>query len=148
MTPRVLVLIKPDGLQKNIVGEIIGQFLSSRLRLVGLKLVQASKPKAHAHYGHLRREKFFKDIAAYLMGDLHQGHPVVAMVLEGAGAIKKCRQIAGATNPEAADPRSIRGRFGRITTKGVFENLVHVSSSTPEAHREIALWFKSSEILK
>ncbi len=73
---------------------------------------------------------------------------MVAMVFEGKSAVKQCRDIAGATNPEEADPRSVRGKFGRVTTKGVFENLVHVSSDNKEALREIKLWFKSSELLK
>jgi len=146
-TESVLVLIKPDGMQKTIVGEVISLFLTSDLRLVGLKLVKASRQQAQAHYRHLRQEKFFKEIVAYLTGDLHAGHGVVAMVFAGCGAVKKCRSIAGATNPEEANPKSVRGKFGRITTRGVFENVVHVSSDTQEARREIALWFKKSELL-
>ena len=143
----VLVLIKPDGMQKCIAGEVIIQFLASDLKLTGMKLVQVSSRLAKAHYGHLRDKFFFKEIVAYLMGDLHAKSPVVAMVYTGVDAIKKCRAIAGATNPEEADPKSVRGKFGRVTTKGVFENLVHVSSDTKEARREIALWFKKNELL-
>jgi len=143
----VLILIKPDGVQKNIVGEVITLFLASNLRLAGIKLVQTTRQLAQAHYGHLAQEKFFKEIVAYLMGELHGGSPVVAMVLVGEDAVKKCRSIAGATNPEQAAPHSVRGKFGRITTKGVFENLVHVSSDNKEAQREIALWFKKNEVL-
>jgi nucleoside-diphosphate kinase len=144
----VLVLIKPDGMQKAIVGEVISLFLASGLKLAGLKLVQTPRKLAQAHYHHLRREKFFPEIVAYLTGKLHAGNPVVAMVFVGADAVKKCRCIVGATNPEEANPTSVRGKFGRITTQGVFENVVHVSSDTKEARREIALWFKKSELLK
>ena len=112
-----------------------------------MKLVQVSLKLAQAHYGHLREQRFFKEIVSYLMGDLHGGNPVVAMVYTGTDAVTKCRRIAGATNPEEADPRSVRGKFGRVTTKGVFENLVHVSSDIKEARREISLWFKKSELL-
>jgi nucleoside-diphosphate kinase len=143
-----LVLIKPDGMQKAIAGEVISLFLCGDLRLTGMKLVRVSLKLAQAHYGHLKAKFFFKEIVSYLRGDLHGGNPVVAMVFTGPGAIAKCRVIAGATNPEEADPRSVRGKFGRITTKGVFENLVHVSSDGKEARREIALWFKKNEMLK
>jgi nucleoside-diphosphate kinase len=147
MTQSVLVIIKPDGMQKAIAGEVVSLFLASDLRLTGMKLVQVSSRLARSHYGHLRGETFFKEIVSYLMGDLHGKNPVVAMVFTGDDAVMKCRRIAGSTNPEEADPKTVRGKFGRVTTKGVFENLVHVSSDTKEARREIALWFKNREIL-
>ncbi len=148
MKDAALVLIKPDGVHKAIVGEIITQFLTADLRLIGLKLVQVTKPLAEAHYRHLRGKPFFTDIVAYLMGQLHLSSPVVAMVFSGPNAVKKCRTIAGSTNPEEANPKSVRGKFGRITVRGVFENLVHVSSDDKEAAREIKLWFKSNELLR
>jgi nucleoside-diphosphate kinase len=95
----------------------------------------------------LRKKFFFKEIVNYLKGDLHGKNPVVAMVYAGVDAIAKCRRIAGVTNPEEANPKSVRGKFGRVTTKGVFENIVHVSSDLKEARREINLWFKKNEIL-
>ena len=144
----VLVLIKPDGMQKAIAGEVISVFLASDLRLTGMKLVQVSSKLAEGHYGHLRDKFFFKEIVSYLMGKLHGESPVVAMVYTGVEAVVKARKIAGATNPEEADPKSVRGKFGRVTTKGVYENLVHVSSDIKEARREIALWFRTSELLK
>jgi nucleoside-diphosphate kinase len=148
MTDAVLVLIKPDGMYKAIAGEILAQFLASDLRLVGLKLVQVPKKLAEEHYRHIKGKPFFNDTVAYLMGRLHGGSPVVAMVFTGKDAVKKCRAIAGATNPEQADPKSVRGKFGRITAEGVFENLVHVSSDNKEAAREINLWFNSKELLR
>lgn len=144
---KALVLIKPDGMHKAIAGEILIQFLAQDLTLVGLKLVRVSRRMARTHYGHLRNEFFFGEIVSYLMGDMHERAPVVAMVFAGPGAVKKCRRIAGATNPEEADAKSVRGKFGRITTKGVYENLVHVSSDKKEAQREIKLWFKPKELL-
>lgn len=148
MNERVLVIIKPDGMRKAIAGEIMSMFTNDDLRLMGIKLIQVTKAKAQEHYKHLKTKEFFADIVHYLTGELHGGSPVLAMVFSGSNAIKKCRAIAGATNPEDADPRSIRGKFGRITTAGVYENLVHVSSDKSEAEREIKLWFKSSEMLK
>jgi nucleoside-diphosphate kinase len=144
----VLVLIKPDGMQKAIAGDVISIFLANDLKLIGIKLVQVPLKLASAHYGHLRGQNFFKEIVSYMMGDLHGKSPVMAMVFYGEDAVAKCRRIAGATNPEEADPKSVRGKFGRVTTKGVFENLVHVSSDIKEASREIALWFKKNELLK
>jgi nucleoside-diphosphate kinase len=144
----VLVLIKPDGMQKGNAGVVMDLFLASGLKMTGLKLVRVSSKLAQAHYGHLRGQKFFNEIVSYLMGELHGKNPVVAMVFTGSNAVAKCRRIAGSTNPEDAEPRSVRGKFGRVTTKGVFENLVHVSSDIQEARREINLWFKKNEILK
>jgi nucleoside-diphosphate kinase len=134
-------------MQKGIAGEVISLFLASDLKLTAIKLAHVSPKLAQAHYGHLKKEVFFKEIVSYLMGDLHGKNPVVAMVYTGVDAIAKCRGIAGATNPEEAHPKSVRGKFGRVTTKGVFENLVHVSSDIKEAHREIALWFKKNELI-
>jgi nucleoside-diphosphate kinase len=71
----------------------------------------------------------------------------MALVYWGGDAIKKCRELAGATNPEEADPTSIRGSYGRITTSGVYENVIHVSSNEPEAEREIKLWFEPLDII-
>jgi nucleoside-diphosphate kinase len=147
-TQSALVLIKPDGMQKAIAGEVVSLFLASGLKLTGMKLIQVSSRLAQAHYGHLSEKAFFKEIVSYLTGDLHGKNPVVAMVYTGVDAVAKCRRIAGATNPEEADPKSARGKWGRVTTKGVFENLVHVSSDVKEARREIALWFKKGELLK
>ncbi len=144
---QVFVLIKPEGMQKAIVGDVFSQFAASDLRLVGLKLVKASHKLAEKHYAFLKDKFFYGQIVEYLTGKYHDGLPVVAMVFEGRGAIRKCRHIAGATNPEEADPKSVRGKYGRITTKGLFENVVHVSSSPGEAYREIALWFRKSELL-
>jgi nucleoside-diphosphate kinase len=145
---QVLILIKPDGMQKAIVGNILGQFNNDQLRLVGLKLVKPSVSLAQKHYIKLKGQFFYNQIVDYLTGKFHDGAPIVAMVVEGKGVVKICRKIAGATNPEEASPRSVRGKYGRITTKGLFENVIHVSSSFEDARREIALWFKKSELLK
>ncbi|MDD4940991.1 MAG: nucleoside-diphosphate kinase, partial [Candidatus Omnitrophica bacterium] len=83
----------------------------------------------------------------YLKGELHDRKKVMALVYWGRDAIKKCREMAGATNPEEADPTSIRGSYGRITTKGLYENVIHVSSNEDEAKREIRLWFSPDEII-
>ncbi len=148
MKTLVLVLIKPDGTRKNLTGHILNKLAQVDLDLIGLKIVTVSTKLAQAHYALLKDKPFFKDIVAYLRGEFHQQSPIIAMVFRGNEAVVKCRKIAGATNPEEADPKSIRGAFGRITTKGLWENAVHVSSDDKEAAREIKLWFKKSELLK
>src|SRR4030066_1292714 len=83
----------------------------------------------------------------YIMGEVHKTRRVLALVYQGDNAITKIRDIVGDTNPEMANPVSIRGAYGRITTSGVFENVVHASSSTEDAENEIKLWFKPEEIV-
>ena len=99
------------------------------------------------HYRHLKDKPFFEDVIKYLLGEYHDRHKVLAMVYWGKDAIKKVREIAGATNPEEADPVSIRGAYGRITTKGVYENVIHASSDETDAEREIKLWFKPDDVI-
>ena len=143
----ILVLIKPDGLQKKIAGHILTRFLEEDIALLAAKTIRVGRPLAEAHYRHLQGQEFYEQVVEYLTGKYHGRHPVVALVFYGDDIIKTCRRIAGATNPEEADPGSIRGSFGRITTKGVYENVVHVSSDRKEAEREIQLWFTPEEIL-
>jgi nucleoside-diphosphate kinase len=81
------------------------------------------------------------------MGDVHKTHRVMALIYQGDNAISKVREIVGDTNPEVANPVSIRGAYGRITTSGVFENVVHASSGTEDAENEIKLWFNPSEVV-
>jgi nucleoside-diphosphate kinase len=102
---------------------------------------------AEEHYRHLKDKPFFPELIKYLRGELHDRRKVMALVYWGKDAIKKCRELAGATNPEEAESTSIRGAYGRITTSGVYENVIHVSSNEEEAEREIKLWFKPDEII-
>jgi len=143
---QTLVLIKPDGLAKGIVGNIITELSDTGLILVGAKVVQVTKELAEEHYQHLKEQKFFGELIQYIMGEFHVKR-VLALVYEGEDACAKVREVAGSTNPEEARPTSIRGRYGRITTKGVFENVVHSSESRKEAEREIKLWFRPDELV-
>ena len=147
MSQAVLVLIKPDGLKKSLTGNILTRLSETKLEIVAAKMVRVSKDLAEEHYQHLKDKPFFGDIIMYLQGELHDRKKVMALVYWGNDAIKKCRDLAGATNPEEADPTSIRGSYGRITTSGVYENAIHVSSNEPEAEREIKLWFTPAEII-
>ena len=146
MKEPALVLIKPDGISKGLIGSVLSKFAQANCEIVGLRIAKASRRLAEAHYQQLSEMPFFDDIISYLMGKYHSHKKLVAIIYYGNNAIKKCRKIAGATNPEEADPESIRGSYGRITTKGLFENVVHVSSDKNEAEREIKLWFKPDDI--
>jgi nucleoside-diphosphate kinase len=147
MGQAVLILIKPDGLKKSLTGNILTRLSETKLEIVAAKMVRVSKALAEEHYKHLRDKPFFGEIIKYLQGDLHDRKKVMALVYWGNDAITKCRNLAGATNPEEAESTSIRGSYGRITTNGVYENVVHVSSNDSEAEREIKLWFRPDEII-
>ena len=145
---QTLILIKPDGLVKSLTGNILSRLSEAKLVIIGSKVVRVSRELAEKHYEHLRDKPFFEELIQYIMGDLHGSHRVAAFVYQGEDAIKRIRDIVGDTNPEVANPVSIRGAYGRITTSGVFENVVHASSSVEEAEKEIKLWFKPHEIVE
>lgn len=147
MSQAVLILIKPDGLKKSLTGNILTRLSETKLEIVAAKMVRVSKLLAEEHYRHLKDKPFFGEIIKYIQGDLHNRHKVMALIYWGKDAIKKCRELAGATNPEEADPTSIRGSYGRITTAGLYENVIHVSSNAEDAEREIKLWFEPGEII-
>lgn len=147
MNEQALILIKPDGLKKSLTGNILTRLSETKLEIVAAKMVRVSKELAVKHYEQLKDKPFFPDIIKYLQGEFHDRKKVMALIYWGEDAIAKCRSLAGATNPEEADPTSIRGSYGRITTHGVYENAIHVSSNLKEAEREIKLWFSPDEII-
>jgi nucleoside-diphosphate kinase len=156
-TEQTLVLIKPDGLVKSLTGNIITALSETKLKIVGAKVFKVSKELAERHYSELRYrliQKFgekegnrvFEETLKYIQGHYHTDR-VLALVYEGEKAVEKIRTLAGSTNPEEADPVSIRGRYGRINSKTkVFENVIHVSDSNENAKREIQLWFEPEEL--
>lgn len=147
MNQATLILIKPDGLKKSLTGNILTRLSETKLEIVAAKMVRVTKELAEDHYRHLKDKPFFPDLIKYIQGELHDRRKVMALVYWGEDAITKCRQLAGTTNPEEADPTSIRGSYGRITTSGLYENVVHVSANPEDAEREIKLWFKPEEII-
>ena len=146
MTNQTLVLIKPDGLKKSLTGNILTRLSETKLDIVGTKIVKVSRELAEAHYKHLKDKPFFEELIKYIMGHYHK-QKVMALVYWGEDAIAKVRELCGSTNPEEADGVSIRGQYGRITTKGVYENAIHTSANEEDAEREIKLWFKPDEII-
>ena len=145
MAEPTLVIIKPDGLQKSLTGNVLTRLSETKLVIIGAKIKSVSRELAEEHYCHMKDKPFFEEIIKYLMGQYHT-HRVMAMVYYGDDAIQKVRKVCGATNPEEAEPGTIRGSFGRITTKGIYENVIHASGNSPDAAREIKLWFDPDEI--
>lgn len=147
MNQQTLILIKPDGLKKSLTGNILTRLSETKLEIVAAKMVRVTKELAEEHYKHMKDKPFFKELIKYIQGELHDRRKVMAMVYWGKDAIKKVRELAGSTNPEEAESTSIRGSFGRITTKGIYENVFHASTNPEEAEREIKLWFDPDEII-
>lgn len=133
MTERTLVLIKPDGVQRQLVGEIIGRIERKGLTIAALELRHVSQDLAAQHYAEHEGKAFFEPLLEFITSG-----PVVAAIVEGPRAITAFRQLAGGTDPvEKATPGTIRGDFGLETQF----NLVHGSDSIESAKRELALWF-------
>lgn len=147
MKEATLVLVKPDGLKKSLTGNILTRLSETKLDIVAASIINVSTQLASEHYRALSEKPFFSELIKYIQGEYHEKRKVLAMVYYGEGAIGKIRQIAGATNPEEADSVSIRGQYGRITTKGVYENVIHASANTEDAEREIKLWFAPKDII-
>jgi len=142
---QTLVLIKPDAIIKSLTGPILTELSAIDVKMVGAKVVKVSKELAEEHYKHLKEKDFFDELIKFLRGHYHTKR-VLALAYEGENAINKMREIVGSTHPEEAHPTTIRGKYGRVTSKGVFENAIHASENKKEAEREIKLWFKPEEL--
>ena len=137
MTERTLVLIKPDGVERHLIGEILSRIEGKGLTIAALELKNVSDELARAHYAEHEGKPFFPSLLEFITSG-----PVVAAILEGPRAVAAFRQLAGGTDPvEKATPGTIRGDLGRDWGNGSTENLVHGSDSPESAAREIALWF-------
>ncbi len=137
-TERTYIMIKPDGVQRQLVGEIIRRFETRGLKLLGLKMLTPTREMGETHYAVHRERPFFGDLVNFITSG-----PVVAMVWEGSDAIKLSRNMIGATKPAEALSGTIRGDF----TTELQTNLVHGSDAPEAAQQEIALWFKPEELL-
>ena len=143
-----LVLIKPDAIARGFVGAILSRLEELRLEVIGAKAIQVDQQLAEAHYANIKEKPFFRETVDYLQGKLHGTRAILALVLWGENAIERVRVLTGATHPEKAEPRSIRGAFGRMATSGLMENVMHASADPDDARREIALWFKPHELTR
>ncbi|KAJ4712516.1 Nucleoside diphosphate kinase [Melia azedarach] len=131
------IMVKPDGVQRGLVGEIISRFEKKGFKLTGLKLFQCPKELAEEHYKDLSSKPFFPTLIEYITSG-----PVVCMAWEGVGVVASARKLIGATNPLQAEPGTIRGDLAVQTGR----NVVHGSDSPENGKREIALWFKEGEL--
>jgi nucleoside-diphosphate kinase len=134
---RTFLAIKPDGVQRGLIGEIIRRYEAKGFTLVGLKLMNVSRELAEKHYGVHKEKPFFPGLVEFITSG-----PVVAMVWEGEGVIASARKIIGATNPLNAEPGTIRGDYG----VSIGRNIIHGSDAPETAQSEIALWFTSEEL--
>lgn len=135
---RTLIIIKPDGVERGLIGTIISRFEQRGLKLAGMKMMQVSNQLARQHYAIHEGKPFFEPLIEYITSS-----PVVVMALEGPDAIQLARNTIGATRPGEAAPGSIRGDFAVM----VGRNLVHGSDSPENGAAEIALWFDESELI-
>lgn len=134
---RTFLAIKPDGVQRGLVGEIISRFEKKGFNLVGLKMMTVSRELAERHYDVHKDKPFFAGLVDFITSA-----PVVAMVWEGDGVVASARKIIGATNPLNAEPGTIRGDFG----VSIGRNIIHGSDAIETAQREVSLWFSDGEL--
>ncbi|MFQ5328973.1 MAG: nucleoside-diphosphate kinase [Thermodesulfobacteriota bacterium] len=135
---RTLSIVKPDGVKKNVIGEIVGRYEKAGLRIAALKMVHLTKGEVEGFYTVHRERPFFNDLTDFISSG-----PVVVMVVEGDGAIAKVREIMGATNPADAAPGTIRGDF----SASIDENTVHGSDAPETAEFEIGYLFSALEVV-
>uniref|UniRef100_A0A672YNU3 Nucleoside diphosphate kinase n=1 Tax=Sphaeramia orbicularis TaxID=375764 RepID=A0A672YNU3_9TELE len=134
---RTFIAVKPDGVQRRLVGEIVRRFEKRGFKLVGLKLVKVSEELLGEHYADLRSKPFFSGLISYMSSG-----PVVAMVWQGLDVVKTARKMMGETNPGDSLPGTIRGDF----CVEVGKNVIHGSDSVESAQKEISLWFRQNEL--
>jgi nucleoside-diphosphate kinase len=129
---RTFVAIKPDGVKKGLIGEIIHRFERKEIKIIAMKMLQLDEEMAGKHYAEHKGKPFFDNLVSFITSG-----PIVAMVLEGEDIITVARKMMGATNPQNADPGTIRFDYAQITS----ENIIHGSDGTESAKREITLFF-------
>lgn len=135
---RTFLMVKPDGVQRSIIGDVVSRFENKGFQLVGSKLMQITKELAEQHYGEHKERPFFGELVDFITSG-----PVFAMVWEGENVIATSRLLVGATNPAEATPGTIRGDFAVTVGK----NIIHGSDSVESASREIGLFFKEEELI-
>lgn len=135
---RTFTMVKPDGVQKGMIGEIISRFEKKGIKIAALKMMQITKEMAEEHYAEHKEKPFFAELVSFITSG-----PVAAMVLEGENVISTVRTMMGATNPRDAAPGTIRGDFAMTMSK----NIIHGSDSPASASREIKIFFSEEEVL-
>ncbi len=135
---KTLILVKPDGVAKGLIGEVVGRFERRGFKVAALKMLRLSTAQAEEHYAEHKGKAFFPGLVSFITSG-----PLVAMIIEGENAVKAARAMMGATNPLDAAPGTIRGDFAI----DIGSNIIHGSDSTASAEREIAIYFRQAEII-
>ena len=147
MIERSLVIVKPDGVERGLVGEVLRRFENAGLKIIGMKMVWVDRKFAEEHYHAHKSKPFFKELVEFIT----EG-PVVAFVLEGVHAVENVRRLVGSTSPHEAAPGTIRGDFAHLSMayaskKGLGgKNIIHASGTKKDADEEIKLWFSKNEL--
>ncbi|MEP7160464.1 MAG: nucleoside-diphosphate kinase [Dermatophilaceae bacterium] len=136
MTERTLVLVKPDAVERGLVGEVLRRIEAKGYTLVALKIAVPARELLATHYAEHEGKGFFEDLLAFMSSG-----PVVAACVEGGRVVEGFRSLAGQTDPTLATPGTLRGDFGRDWGNGPQENIVHGSDSVESAERELGIWF-------
>ncbi|WP_050615430.1 nucleoside-diphosphate kinase [Bacillus testis] len=136
---KTFLMVKPDGVQRQLIGDIVSRFESKGFQLVGAKLMQIPTELAEQHYGEHKERPFFDELVDFITSG-----PVFAMVWQGENVIAAARTMMGATNPKDSQPGTIRGDYAVTVSK----NIIHGSDSPASAEREIGLFFKQDELLE
>jgi nucleoside-diphosphate kinase len=134
---KTFIMLKPDAIQRGLVGKVIARFEAKGCKLVGMKLMKVDRALAEQHYSEHKGKGFFEPTVNFILSS-----PVVAMVWEGKNVVAIARELMGSTNPASANPGSIRGTYGMDISR----NIIHGSDSVASAEREMALYFKPEEI--
>ena len=146
---KVLVLIKPDAMARKLFGIIMYDLAHLDLTMIGLKLVSVQKHLAEKHYEVHKEKPFYNDLLKYIMGEYHNVHSIIAIAYKGEDGIRKLREYAGKTNPDDADPSTLRGKYGKVNSKtNNFDNVMHISDSPENGEKEIAIWFSKEELVE
>ncbi|MCC2928708.1 nucleoside-diphosphate kinase [Bacillus mojavensis] len=138
MMEKTFIMVKPDGVQRQLIGEILSRFERKGLQLAGAKLMRVTEQMAEKHYAEHQGKPFFGELVEFITSG-----PVFAMVWEGENVVEVTRQLIGKTNPKEASPGTIRGDFGMFVGK----NIIHGSDSLESAEREIHIFFKDEELV-
>ncbi len=138
MREKTFVMIKPDGIQRRLIGKILQRFEEAGLKIVAMKFLKVSQELAEKHYEIHKGKPFYDSLIKYITSG-----PVLAIVIEGENAIERVRRMVGATNPQEAIPGTIRGDF----CQHIGRNIIHASDAKETAEKEIKLWFNNEEII-
>jgi len=149
MIEQTLILLKPDAVQRGLIGRIVSRFEDAGLKLIGMKMIHIDENFSKKHYWLHLNKAFYKSLEDFIISG-----PIIAMVLEGLHAVELVRKMVGGTEPRTAAPGTIRGDFSHHShaytdKKGIsIKNLIHASGNLEEAKQEVALWFKPNELFK